>query len=94
MAIVDAKSLFDYLSKETVGGQDRRTSIEIQIIQDDLHYLQGHVRWIDHPAMITDGLTEIKGNNGPLYRLMQQGTFRIQAEDIQVAVRENAGAQG
>ena len=94
LAIVDAKSLFDYLSKETVGGQDRRTAIEIQIIREDLYHLQGHVRWIDHPAMIADGLTKIKGNNGPLYKLMQQGTFRIQAEDTQLAVRENARAQG
>jgi hypothetical protein len=44
--------------------------------------------------MIADGLTKIKGNNGPLYKLMQQGTFRIQAEDTQMAVRENARAQG
>eukprot|EP00435_Cladocopium_sp_Y103_P021800 s2487_g5.t1 len=94
LAIVDAKSLFDYLSKDTVGGQDRRTAIEIQIIRDDLHHLQGHVRWIDHPAMIADGLTKIKGNNGPLYRLMQEGTFRIQAEDSQMALRESARAQG
>lgn len=27
LAIIDAKSLYDYLSKETVGGQDKRTAI-------------------------------------------------------------------
>ncbi|CAK9005569.1 Retrovirus-related Pol polyprotein from transposon RE2 (Retro element 2) (AtRE2) [Includes: Protease RE2 [Durusdinium trenchii] len=31
LAIVGAESLFDYLSRETIGGQDRRTAIEVQI---------------------------------------------------------------
>ena len=50
LAIIDAKSLFDYLAKDTVGGQDRRTAIEIQIIREDLRHLQGQVRWVDHPG--------------------------------------------
>ena len=51
LAVVDAKSLYDYLSKDTIGGQDKRTAIEIQIIREDLVAVGGQIRWIDHPAM-------------------------------------------
>ena len=51
LAIVDAKSLYDQLAKETTGGQDRRTAIEVQIIREDLNALSGHVRWVDHLSM-------------------------------------------
>lgn len=94
LAIVDAKSLYDYLAKETVGGQDRRTAIEIQIIRDDLHHLGGQVRWVDHPAMLADGLTKLKGNNEPLYRMVRDGIFKIQAEADQMARREQARKDG
>ena len=94
LAIIDAKSLYDYLAKETVGGQDRRTAIEIQIIREDLCHLQGKVRWVDHPAMLADGLTKIRGNNEPLYRRVREGVFKIQAEESQMAKREHARQQG
>ena len=94
LAIIDAKSLFDYLAKDTVGGQDRRTAIEIQIIREDLSHLQGQVRWVDHPAMLADGLTKIRGNNEPWYRLVREGVFRIQAEESQMALREQARQNG
>ena len=94
LAIIDAKSLFDYLAKDTVGGQDRRTAIEIQIIREDLRHLQGQVRWVDHPAMLADGLTKIRGNNEPLYRLVKEGVFRIQAEESQMALREQPRQNG
>ena len=64
LAIVDAKSLFDYLSKETLGGQDKRTAIEVQIIREDLNAIAAEVRWVDHPAMLADGMTKLKGSNG------------------------------
>ena len=94
LAIVDAKSLYDYLSKETVGGSDRRTALEIQIIREDLMMLDGQVRWIDHPAMVADSLTKIKGNHGPLHSLLKSGKFRIQSEDVQMSKREVAREQG
>ena len=69
LAIVDAKSLYDQLCKETVGGSGKRIAIEIQIIREDLDSLQGSIRWIDHPAMVADGLTKVKGS----YRVSQSG---------------------
>lgn len=46
LAIVDAKSLYDHLCKETIGGQDKRTAIEIQIIREDPNSLSGKIRWV------------------------------------------------
>ena len=94
LAIVDAKSLFDLLSKDTVGGQDKRTAIEIQIIREDLQKMQGQVRWVDHPAMVADPLTKVKGNVGPLHDLLKEGRFSIQAEVGQLKRREEARQGG
>lgn len=54
LAVVDAKSLYDHLSKDCLGGQDKRTAIEIQIIRQDLRQLGGAVKWVDHLAMPAD----------------------------------------
>ena len=81
MAIVDAKSLFDYLAKETIGGQDRRTAIEVQIIREDLNALSGEIRWVDHQSMVADCLTKLKGTRTALFRLLATGCFSIQAEE-------------
>lgn len=94
LAIVDAKSLFDYLSKETVGGQDKRTAIEVQIIREDLNAIAAEVRWVDHPAMLADGMAKLKGSNGALYRVLETGMFSIQEEAEHLKARQEARAQG
>eukprot|EP00434_Breviolum_minutum_P028536 symbB.v1.2.025243.t2/scaffold2441.1/size78965/1 len=94
LAVVDAKSLFDYLSKDTVGGQDKRTAIEIQIIRDDLRSIGGQVRWVDHMSMIADGLTKIRGSNAALYEVVKSGRFRIKAEEVSMEARSQARADG
>ena len=94
LAVVDAKSLYDQLCKETIGGQDKRTAIEIQIIREDLSSLQGHIRWVDHQAMIADGLTKVRGSNEALYRVLKTGTFQLTAEEIQMQARSNARDNG
>lgn len=68
---MDAKSLFDHLSKETVGGSEKRTAIDIQIIRQDLHdELKGEIRWIEHSAMLADGLAKIRGSNAALHKVL------------------------
>ncbi len=94
LAIVDAKSLYDHLCKETIGGQDKRTAIEIQIIREDLNSLSGKIRWVDHPAMIADGLTKVKGSNESLYRMMRSGNFKLVAESDHMEARNVAKVQG
>lgn len=80
LAIIDARSLYDYLSKETIGGQDKRMAIEIQIIRQDLKHLGGEIRWIDHPAMVADTLTKVKGSSLSLHGVLNTCTFSITAE--------------
>ena len=85
---------YDQLSKETIGGSDKRTAIEIQIIREDLSSLQGMVRWIDHPAMLADGLTKIKGSNDPLYKVLSSGKFKLTAEEDHMRARHHAKENG
>lgn len=73
LVIVDAKSLYDYLAKETIGGSDKRTAIEIQIIREEMELLNGNLRWVDHPAMAT----KVKGSTKDLFDLLSSGTFGI-----------------
>ena len=94
LAIVDAKSLYDHLSRDTIGGQDKRTAIEIQIIREDLNSVHGRMRWIDHPAMIADSLTKVKGSNQALYRVLSTGMFQLIAEDVQMEARSCAKKAG
>ena len=94
LAIVDAKSLYDQLSRETLGGSDKRTAIEIQIIREDLNSLHGSICWIDHPALLADGLTKIKGSNGPLYQVLCSGRFLLVAEEDHMQARHLAREHG
>lgn len=94
LAVVDAKSLYDYLAKETIGGQDRRTAIEVQIIREDLKKIGGSIRWVDHQAMIADTLTKVKGAKDSLYRMLETGHFSIQAEQDRMKERSCARMSG
>ena len=94
LAIVDAKSVFDYLSKQTIGGQDKRTAIEIQIIRQELTALNGEIRWIDHPAMVADCLTKVKGSTEPLFSMLKSGCFCIAAEEEHLKRRKDERSQG
>ena len=94
LAVVDAKSLFDHLSKDTVGGSDKRTAIEIQIIRQDLRRMDGEVRWVDHMAMLADGLTKVNGSNTALHQVIESGVFSIRSTAEQMALREDARKAG
>ena len=94
LAVVDAKSLYDQLCKDSIGGSDKRTAIEIQIIREDLKSLSGKMRWVDHPAMVADGLTKVKGSNAPLYNVLKTGMFQLTAEEEHMQARSTAKQQG
>ena len=81
LAIVDAKALFDHLSRESVGpSQDKRTSLEIQVVRQLMNSIKGKVRWVPHPQMIVDGLTKKNGNLEAPYQLLLTGEYQIVAE--------------
>ena len=74
LAVVDAKSLYDHLARETCGHTaDRHTAIEMQIIRQTLSELSASIRWIDHSRMLVDVLTKMGGNSEPLHRVLSSG---------------------
>ena len=95
LAVVDAKSLYDHLSKETCGQtSDRRTAIEMQIIRQTLSELRASIRWVDHNRMLVDALTKMGGNAEPLIQVLRTGQWRIVAEAQEVEHRKVLKAQG
>ena len=95
LAVVDAKSLYDHLSKETCGHTaDRRTAIEMQIIRQTLSELGASIRWVDHNRMLVDALTKMGGNTEPLIKVITSGKWQIVAEAQEVEHRKVLKAQG
>eukprot|EP00439_Symbiodinium_sp_Y106_P051746 s4878_g6.t3 len=95
LAVVDAKSLYDHLSKETCGHtSDQRTAAEMQIIRQTLSELGASIRWVDHNRMLVDALTKMGGNVEPLLQVLRSGQWRIVAEAQEVEHRRMLKAQG
>ena len=95
LAVVDAKSLYDHLSKETCGHTaDRRTAIEMQIIRQTLFELGASIRWIDHNRMLVDALTKTNGNVEPLLKVLGSGKWQIVAEEQEIEHRKMLKNQG
>eukprot|EP00439_Symbiodinium_sp_Y106_P008438 s7411_g1.t1 len=81
LCIVDAKALFDHLSRESVGpSQDKRTNLEIQVVRQNMNAIGAHVRWVPHTKMIVDGLTKKGACLEAMYDLLATGTYQIVAE--------------
>ena len=76
LCIVDAKALYDHLSRESTGpSQDKRTSLEIQVVRQNMNAIKSVVRWVPHPNMIVDGLTKKFGNMTALHDLLNTGEY-------------------
>ena len=95
LSIVDAKSLYDHLSRESAAGSiDRRCALEIALIRESMDLLGARIRWVSHNWMVIDGLTKKLGNLERLLQVMRSGTLRIQEERVQMQERaeiRNAG---
>ncbi|CAE8734675.1 unnamed protein product [Polarella glacialis] len=94
ICIVDAKSLFDHLAREAVGGADKRNAIEIQIIRQNLAEINAGVRWIPHQQMVVDGLTKRSGNLAALYQMLDTGYLQIAEEATEMQKRAIGRAAG
>ena len=78
MRIIDAKALYDHLSRETNGpSQDKRTGLEIQVVRQHMNAMAAEVRWVPHPQMSVDGLRKKGANMRALYDLLETGEFQI-----------------
>ena len=70
------------MTKESQGGQDRRTGLELVVVRDALSSLRGLCRWIPHDKNPTDAMTKVysKSNVAPLHKLLKTGQLCITDE--------------
>ena len=88
--VVDAKSVFDVLIKNSAGSkQDKRTAIDLCIIRDSLRKAGCRVRWVPHWAMVSDGLTkaDVAKSNAALEQMLRTGRFRLLCEKEEMVTR-------
>ena len=57
VGVIDAKSAFDHLVRESTGGHCRRTAQELCVIRRGMHTLRARWRWVPHKRMVVDDLT-------------------------------------
>ena len=90
LSVVDAKSLFDHLVKETIGtAADRRTAIEMQVIRQSLAETGTQVKWVPHTRMTMDCLTKRHGNRVPLIEFLDTGVLNFLPERSTLNYRES-----
>ena len=62
--LTDSKNVFDALNNE-LPQEDKKTAIEMPILEEMLRRMFGRCRWIPHNFNPADGLTKLKGANLP-----------------------------
>lgn len=78
LCVVDAKSLFDRLVKDTTGlAEDKRTAMDVQVIRQRMDECGAEIKWVPHPQLVVDCLTKRRGNRPPLQQLLKSGTLRL-----------------
>ena len=78
LCVVDAKSLYDHLARDTIGiTEDKRTAIEMQVIRQAMCETGAAIRWVPHPKMVMDALTKRSGNLVPLKEMLGSGELAI-----------------
>lgn len=82
ICVTDSKSLYDTICKCTNPAsqcEDKRTSIDISLIKQEIAELNGNIRWIDGRTMLADSLT--KESKADLLRhVMSTGQWSILEE--------------
>ena len=94
LSIIDAKSVFDNVTKEGAVAHDKYTALEVAIARERADGLGVQVRWVEHQSMIVDGLTKVSGNPGALYKLLDSCTYRIVAETELLDARKALRSEG
>ena len=95
ICITDSKSLYDAVKKDTnptTQCEDKRTSIDISLVKQELSDLQGQIRWVDGRTMLSDCLTK-EGKSDYLRHIMRQGRWSILEEGASLQ-RKLAERQG
>ena len=88
VCVIDAKSVFDHLVRDSTGGHCRRTAQELCVIRRSMQALRARCRWVPHERMVVDALTKRHGNSVTMLRLLQDGVLSIVDEDRELAMRK------
>ena len=76
-AILDSKSVFDMIRKESLTSVDRKSALELSVIKSQLESVKGCVRWIPHELNASDALTKLHGHAQPLLDLLTSAKMMI-----------------
>ena len=82
ICVTDSKSLYDMIQKcmnPASQCEDRRTSIDVALIKQELQDLTGSIRWVDGRTMISDSLTKVTKSDY-LRHVMRSGQWSILEE--------------
>ena len=88
VCVIDAKSVFDHLVRESTGGHCRRTAQELCVIRRSMQTLRARCRWVPHERMVVDALTKRHGNSVAMLRLLRDGVLSIVDGDRELAMRK------
>ena len=80
VCVIDAKSAFDHLVRESTGGHCRRTAQEFCVIRRNIQTLRARCRWVPHERIV--------GNSITILRLLRDGVLSIVDEDQELAKRK------
>ena len=58
VCVIDAKSAFDHLVRQSTGGHCRRTAQELCVIRRSMQTRRARCRWVPHERMVVDALTK------------------------------------
>ena len=86
VCVIDAKSAFDHLVRESTGGHCRRTAQELCVIRRSMLTLRARCRWVPHERMVVDALMKRHGNSVTMLRLMRDGVLSVVDEDRELAM--------
>ena len=63
-SVTDSKGNYDHLHNETIGpSEDRRSSIDLPIIREDLRRPRMFLRWVNGKAQVADALTKLHSDD-------------------------------
>ena len=77
LAVMDAKSMYDNLTREQYTGAEKRAALEVCVIRDSLGSLGGRAGWVLHEENPVDCLTKIHGNAARVLNLMRTAKYKL-----------------
>ena len=88
VCVIDAKSAFDHLVRESTGGHCRRTAQELCVIRRSMQTLRARCRLVPHERMVVDALTTRHGNSVTMVLRLRDGVLSTVDEDRELTMRK------